>query len=81
MRGRVPRAVVRHCGARPPSIPRAGVLISVILLGILASLDPLRPVVFVLVLRTRRINALAFLVGWAVALSLLFVVVFVAVRR
>ncbi|MET0580104.1 MAG: GAP family protein, partial [Ilumatobacteraceae bacterium] len=44
---------------------------------ILASLDPLRPVVFVLVLRTKRINALAFLVGWAIALSLLFVVVFV----
>ena len=52
-------------------------LISVILLGFLASLDPLRPVVFVLVLRTKRINALAFLVGWAIALSLLFVVVFV----
>ena len=73
----VPGTVLRHCGARLPSAPRAGVLISVILLGILASLDPLRPVVFVLVLRTRRINALAFLVGWAAALSLLFVVVFV----
>ena len=52
-------------------------LISVILLGILAPLDPLRPVVFVLVLHTKRINALAFLIGWAAALSLLFVVVFV----
>jgi hypothetical protein len=52
-------------------------LITLVLLGFLASLDPLRPVVFVLVLRTKRINALAFLVGWAAALSLLFVVVFV----
>ena len=53
-------------------------LISVVVLGILASLDPLRPVVFVLVLRTQLVNAIAFLAGWALALSLLFVIVFVA---
>ena len=52
-------------------------LISVIVLGILASLDPLRPVVFVLVLRTQLVNAIAFLAGWTLALSLLFVIVFV----
>jgi hypothetical protein len=49
-----------------------------VILGILASLDPVRPVVFVLVLSTRRQNALAFLVGWAFALSLLFVVAFLS---
>jgi hypothetical protein len=52
------------------------VLISVVVLGFLALLDPLRPVVFVLVLRANRINATAFLVGWAVALSALFIAVF-----
>ena len=52
-------------------------LISVIVLGILASLDPLRPVVFLLVLHTQLVNAIAFLVGWTAALSLLFVLVFV----
>ena len=51
-------------------------LISVVVLGILALLDPLRPVVFVLVLRVNRINATAFLLGWAVALSALFLAVF-----
>ena len=52
-------------------------LISVIALGILASLDPIRPVVFVLVLRTQLVNAFAFLAGWTLALSLLFVIVLV----
>ena len=52
-------------------------LISVVVLGILALLDPLRPVVFVLVLRTRVVNAVALLAGWTLALSLLFVIVFV----
>ena len=52
-------------------------LISVIVLGVVASLDPLRPVVFVLVLRTQLVNAIAFLAGWTLALSLLFVIVFV----
>ena len=47
-------------------------LISVVVLGVLAALNPLRPVVFVLVLRTRRVNAIAFLAGWALALSVLF---------
>lgn len=49
-----------------------------VLLGILASIDPLRPAVFALVLSTKRPNALAFLAGWAVALSLLFGLAFVA---
>ena len=54
-------------------------LISVVVLGVLASLDPLRPVVFLLVLRTRLVNAIAFLAGWTLALSILFVIVFVAI--
>jgi hypothetical protein len=54
------------------------VLISVVVLGVLASLDPLRPAVFVLVLRTQLVNAIAFLAGWTVALLLLFVIVCVA---
>jgi Sap, sulfolipid-1-addressing protein len=49
-----------------------------VLLGALASVDPVRPAVFVLVLSTRRRNAVAFLVGWAAALSLLFVIAYVA---
>jgi Sap, sulfolipid-1-addressing protein len=53
------------------------VLISVVVLGVLASLDPLRPAVFVLVLQTQFVNAIAFLAGWTLALSLLFVIVFV----
>src|SRR6188472_4109598 len=49
-------------------------LISVALLGLLASLDPLRPAVFVMVLRTTRarINAIGFLIGWSLALAGLF---------
>ncbi len=54
-------------------------LISVIVLGVLAALNPLRPVVFVLVLRTGRVNAIAFLAGWALALSVLFGLVVVVV--
>ena len=55
-------------------------LIAVGLLGLLASLDPVRPAVFVMVLRTdrARINAIGFLVGWALALALLFTAGFVA---
>ena len=53
-------------------------LISVVVLGVLASLNPLRPAVFVLVLRTQFVNAIALLIGWAVALSLLFIIVYVA---
>ena len=37
----------------------------------------MRPVVFVLVLRTQLVNAIAFLAGWTLALSVLFVIVFV----
>jgi hypothetical protein len=50
------------------------VLITVGLLGLLATLDPLRPVVFLLVLRTERAraNGIYFLVGWALALAVLF---------
>ena len=51
-------------------------LISVAVLGLVAALDPLRPVLFVLVLRTQLVNAIAFLAGWTLALSLLFVIVF-----
>lgn len=49
-------------------------LISVGLLGLVASLDPLRPGVFVMVLRTKRarVNAIGFLIGWAVATAALF---------
>jgi hypothetical protein len=39
--------------------------------------DPLRPAVFALVLATKRSNAVAFLAGWIVAFSLLFVIAFV----
>lgn len=49
-----------------------------LLLGVLASIDPLRPAVFALVLSTRRSNALAFLFGWAAALALLFGLAYVA---
>jgi len=42
---------------------------------LIASLDPLRPAVFVVVLRSRFVNALAFLVGWTLALTLLFFIV------
>jgi hypothetical protein len=54
------------------------VLISVALLGLLAALDPIRPVVFVLVLRTERalVNAVALLIGWALSLTVLFLVGF-----
>jgi hypothetical protein len=52
------------------------VLITVGILGLLASLDPLRPVVFVLVLRTEKgpRNGVGFFIGWALALAVLFTV-------
>jgi len=53
------------------------VLISMLLLGVLASIDPLRPAAFALVLATRRQNGVAFLIGWAAALSVLFGLAFV----
>jgi hypothetical protein len=66
------------CGAR--QFRRLVLLITVTLLGLLASLDPLRPVVFVLVLGTKRarVNAIGFLVGWSLALAVLFAVGFAA---
>ena len=53
-------------------------LITVALLGLLATLDPIRPVVFVLVLRTDQalVNAVALLIGWTVSLTVLFLVGF-----
>ena len=53
-------------------------IITVALLGLLAALDPIRPVVFVLVLRTEGalVNAIALLIGWAVSLTVLFLVGF-----
>jgi hypothetical protein len=58
---------------------RREVLISVGLLGLLSSLDPLRPMVFVLLLRTNRgrLNAIGFFAGWAIALAALFTLAFV----
>ncbi len=56
-------------------------LISVAVLGLLASLNPMRPVVFVMVLRTDRalVNAVAFLFGWIASLLALFVIGFAVV--
>lgn len=55
-------------------------LISLALLGLLSSLDPLRPVVFVYLLRTAqgRLNAIGFFIGWALALAALFTIAFTA---
>jgi hypothetical protein len=55
-------------------------LISVAALGLLASLDPLRPAVFVMVLRPEqaRVNAISFLIGWSLALAALFSIGFAA---
>lgn len=53
-------------------------LVSMLLLGVLASIDPLRPAAFALVLSTRRQNGVAFLIGWGAALSVLFGLAFVA---
>lgn len=56
------------------------VLITVGVLGLLAALNPLRPVVFLLVLGTDRAhdNGVYFLLGWATALTVVFTAVFVA---
>ena len=53
-------------------------IFTVALLGVLAALDPIRPVVFVLVLRTEGaiVNAIALLIGWAVSLTVLFLIGF-----
>lgn len=51
-----------------------GLIITVLLLGLLASLSPSTIVVFILLLATTRarVNAAAFLVGWAVSLVIVF---------
>ncbi len=56
----------------------SAVIITVAILGLLAALDPIRPVVFVLVLRTEGalVNAVALLIGWAVSLTVLFLIGF-----
>jgi hypothetical protein len=51
-----------------------GLMISILLLGLMASLSPATIVVFILVLGTARalVNASAFLMGWAVSLTVVF---------
>jgi hypothetical protein len=49
-------------------------LITVLVLGVLASLSPSTLVVFILLLATRRarVNAAAFLIGWSISLTFVF---------
>lgn len=51
-----------------------GLLIPIVLLGLMSSLSPSTIVVFILLLATTRarVNAVAFLVGWAFSLTLVF---------
>ena len=51
-----------------------GLIFSILLLGLMASLSPATIVVFILVLGTARarINATAFLIGWAASLTVVF---------
>jgi len=51
-----------------------GLILSVLLLGLMASLSPATIVVFILLLATARArgNAIAFLVGWAISLTVVF---------
>jgi small neutral amino acid transporter SnatA (MarC family) len=53
-----------------------GLLISIALLGLLASVSPSTIVVFILLLTTARayLNAAAFLIGWGVSLIIVFAV-------
>jgi len=53
-----------------------GLILSILALGLMASLSPATIVVFILVLGTARarVNAGAFLVGWAVSLTVVFTV-------
>ncbi|MDX6301333.1 MAG: hypothetical protein QOF53_2547 [Nocardioidaceae bacterium] len=55
-------------------------IVPILLLGLLASLSPTTIVVFILLLGTARarVNALAFLVGWAVSLTVVFAASFSA---
>ncbi len=51
-----------------------GLIVPILLLGIMSSLSPSTIIVFILLLTTTRprVNALAFLVGWAISLTLVF---------
>ena len=51
-----------------------GLIFSILMLGLLASASPATIVVFILVLGTARarVNAAAFLIGWAVSLTVVF---------
>ena len=51
-----------------------GLIFSILVLGLMASLSPATLVVFILVLGTARarVNASAFLIGWAVSLTVVF---------
>ncbi len=53
-----------------------GLILAILLLGLMASLSPATIVVFILVLGTARarVNAGAFLMGWAVSLTVVFTV-------
>ena len=51
-----------------------GLMVPILLLGLMSSLSPSTLVVFILLLATTRarVNALAFLIGWAISLTLVF---------
>ena len=51
-----------------------GLILPVVLLGLMASLSPSTIVVFILLLATARarVNAVAFLIGWAISLTVVF---------
>ncbi len=51
-----------------------GLILPVLLLGLMASLSPSTIVVFILLLATARarVNAIAFLIGWAISLTVVF---------
>ena len=53
-----------------------GLVITIALLGLLASVSPSTIVVFILLLATARarVNAVAFLIGWSISLTIVFAV-------
>jgi Sap, sulfolipid-1-addressing protein len=53
-----------------------GLILTILVLGLLASLSPSTIVVFILLLRTNRarVNAAAFLIGWSVSLVVVFLI-------
>src|SRR3954469_15680625 len=55
-------------------------ILPILVLGLMASLSPSTIVVFLLLLSTARarVNALAFLVGWSVSLTVVFVASYAA---